>query len=740
MVVGRKDLPASLLVADMQPSVEDDVRIDINDSDNSSAQRATYMNMAANIRPNPDQLHHQTSPASTVFEHHGSDGDLSNTLLGSGTLADPKEKHNAEPKDSWPQRGRALRRTRRAPNPFSRAESRNRANDASIEVNVRFMKKSPTRRSAFYKGRSSSLGELEDIVLEPLAPGQMCASVNEILESDEAPVPTTRKPSARSTSDQYSIRSKKIPWATRTRKLAATSDSKPRSHAETLSARGVIQSTRSGRTPHSDVERLPSSSQTRTRHNEPKGPVENPSTASVLPPEILTKVYKRLSPSDFNSARHSWEDLNRWFPLTAPSDHLYFLPPRTGVDSAKKLRLVSSQGTPRERASVGERFSGHKRSSVFWTQGGLDASDMFVNTDIESESRGRITNGSEHYRAVPLSDGYHLLFIDPNSGVLCLGSDAPFGGPTKLLRKLWFSGPVGEGSPVAYAAASDLRWGVRVVAAYGLGKEQTIWLFSVPIDVFTDGHGRGEQPHIINSFTAISRETARGNADWMPWWGNDGDRLLEWPTFGYGSRTNTTWPLQVRGQQAGQCAGLVDLAIHTGSGVGVTIWAFTRQGIALTWKLDSGTPHHDHMQRLVVQDGTIREIDGNGDIEMCDRPASHPGSDFDATPSQQEQFDGTASSLFPELTRSPRRRRNSSSLEQAAEGQVLMDNLRNHKSRVVIQDDREEDCLKRRNRFETDHSFEAVAMANDSEDIHYGYRRDLVEQLTGVARIDIEIR
>ncbi|OBT87995.1 hypothetical protein VE02_02906 [Pseudogymnoascus sp. 03VT05] len=706
MVVGRKDLPASLLVADMQPSVEDDVRIDINDSDNSSAQRATYMSMAANIRPNPDQLHHQTSPASTVFEHHGSDGDLSNTLLGNGTLADPKGKHNADPKDSWPQRGKALRRTRRAPTPFSRAESRNRANDASIEVNVRFMKKSPTRRSAFYKGRSSSLGELEDIVLEPLAPGQMCASVNEILESDEAPVPTTRKPSARSTSDQYSIRSEKIPWATRTRKLAATSDSKPRSHAENLSARGVIQSTRSGRTAHSDVERLPSSPQSRTRHNEPKGPVENPTTASVLPPEILTKVYKRLSPSDFNSARHS----------------------------------LSSQGTPRERASVGERFSGHKKSSVFWAQGGLDASDMFANTDIESESRGRITNGSEHYRAVPLSDGYHLLFIDPNSGGLCLGSDAPFGGPTKLLRKLWFSGPVGEGSPVAYAAASDLRWGVRVVAAYGLGKEQAIWLFSVPIDVFTDGHGRGEQPHIINSFTAISRETARGNADWMPWWGNDGDHLLEWPTFGYGSKTNTMWPLQVRGQQVGQCAGLVDLAIHTGSGVGVTIWAFTRQGIVLTWKLDSGTPHHDHMQRLAVQDGTIREIDGNGDIEMCDRRASHPGSDFDATPSQQERFDGTASGLFPEVTRSSRRRRNSSSLEQDAEGQVLMDNLRNHKSRVVIQDDREEDCLERRNRFETDHSFEAVAMANDGEDIHYGYRRDLVEKLTGVARIDIEIR
>jgi hypothetical protein len=36
------------------------------------------------------------------------------------------------------------------------------------------------------------------------------------------------------------------------------------------------------------------------------------------------------------------QDLSRWFPLTAPSDFLYFLPPRHGVDNSKKLRLISS--------------------------------------------------------------------------------------------------------------------------------------------------------------------------------------------------------------------------------------------------------------------------------------------------------------------------------------------------------------------------------------------------------------
>ena len=50
------------------------------------------------------------------------------------------------------------------------------------------------------------------------------------------------------------------------------------------------------------------------------------------------------------------QDLNRWFPLTAPSDFLYFLPPRPGVDSAKKLRLISSTCHPKEKGNLRSRF------------------------------------------------------------------------------------------------------------------------------------------------------------------------------------------------------------------------------------------------------------------------------------------------------------------------------------------------------------------------------------------------
>ena len=69
----------------------------------------------------------------------------------------------------------------------------------------------------------------------------------------------------------------------------------------------------------------------------------------------------------------------------------------------------------------------------------------------------------------------HILFTDPPTGLLCLGSDAPIGGPTKLIRKIWFKGPQDQGSAIAYAAGSDLSLGVRVVAAFGTEQEKGIW-------------------------------------------------------------------------------------------------------------------------------------------------------------------------------------------------------------------------------------------------------------------------
>lgn len=510
------------------------------------------------------------------------------------------------------------------------------------------------------------------------------------------------------------------------------------------------------------------------------------------------------------------EDLNRWFPLTAPSDYLYFLPPRAGVDSAKKLRLVSSQGSPAEKATISERFSGRKKHSAFWGMEDVGSMPKGFFTVGDDQVRGDgNTNSprSDHYRAVPLSDGYHLLFTDPASGVLCLGNDAPLGGPTKLLRKLWFSGPAGEGSPIVYAAGSDLRWGVRVVAAYGMGSEQSIWLFSVPADVFTEGMNREASATASRNASAGQGNHQRNPtiADWVPWWGASGQGigLKEWPSLGYGDG-GMMWPVMVRGQEIGHCSELADLAVHSGPEIGITIWAFGRQGVAFTWNVE-GRGDCTVKQRWVVRDGTVREGDGLGDVEMLDSDVLFPDSPGKDDRRQEEErhqrgLRGTASasydgallspeSLSPDEIESPLPRED---FERDADGDVLMEDLLPLPTNIFFGDSDDEEsnagvalemfeaAWRSAGQVEWEKRFSAYAPAVEDEDDIYprnnvgrtadrdgefhgldrgrwdevlgsvqeerlsspegatqGRRRrnvDLVEKLTGVARIDIEIR
>ncbi|RAR12752.1 DUF221-domain-containing protein [Stemphylium lycopersici] len=162
------------------------------------------------------------------------------------------------------------------------------------------------------------------------------------------------------------------------------------------------------------------------------------------------------------------QSLSRWFPLTAPSDYLHFLPPRPGYESAKKLRLISSAAHPGDRPAIASKLFGRPSLSAFWGSFGF-----------ESASHRPGSPGCDHYHAVPLSDGHHILFIDPSSDRLALGCDAPLGGPTKLLRKVLFVPPEQNATPKLYSAAADLSQGIRVAVTYG----DIIMVYSIPPDV-----------------------------------------------------------------------------------------------------------------------------------------------------------------------------------------------------------------------------------------------------------------
>jgi hypothetical protein len=445
--------------------------------------------------------------------------------------------------------------------------------------------------------------------------------------------------------------------------------------------------------------------------------------------------------------------LNRWFPLTAPSDYLFFLPPRTSVDSAKKLRLISSAAKPSERAAISQRaFGGTSQNSPFWERFNYGAtieennaeanSDQSLLLRLRASTHSRAFAGrmdcSDHYRAVPLSDGYHVLFTDPTTGLLCLGSDAPVGGPLKLLRKIWFQGPEGKGSPVAYASGSDMSWGVRVIAAFGAGPEQSIWFFSVPADVFAAN--KGSQSIFGGSYDKTSSSGKSRNMDWVDWWPDRG--LYEWLNNAQetmpGVLPRSVWPVKIRGQEIGTCPLLVDLAVD--SGPSLIVWAFSKEGIARVWRIDDGKNGNVRNIR-VVRDGTIRERDGEGDLEMSDSSGSTPELLESPLSLTQESFDG-ATSLNKATTLTTRFVRRSS-IDEGSQHRVNYDS----EGDVIMED---VDSGDYQQAWPPD-SFEAVVFLQHQDGNLYRTSRgsgeslesigsDFIEGLAGVTRIEIEIR
>jgi hypothetical protein len=212
------------------------------------------------------------------------------------------------------------------------------------------------------------------------------------------------------------------------------------------------------------------------------------------------------------------------------------------------------------------------------------------------------------------------------------------------------------GSPVCYAGASDLSLGVRVVAAFGSGEEQKVWLFSVPSDIFTAN--QCSTCPSAGTWLNTGSIHEHKNLDWINWWPDDG--LQEWLNCEQdsvpGILPRSIWPVKIRGQMIGTCSSLVDLAIDSDSHM--TIWAFSNGGVATVWKIDDGR-NNVVERRWVVRDGTVRESEGDGYIEE----ECVPSQTFDGTASSASSF----SAVFS--TRSERRHR----MELVEEGITRID-------------------------------------------------------------------
>ncbi|KAF1987674.1 hypothetical protein K402DRAFT_420041 [Aulographum hederae CBS 113979] len=293
-------------------------------------------------------------------------------------------------------------------------------------------------------------------------------------------------------------------------------------------------------------------------------------------------------------------ELHRWFPLTSPSDFLYFIPPRVDQDDHYRLRLISSAAHPSQQPAICRRLYAPRNretqsqsgtgTTSFWGPGMPGRNLNLPITTQAAQGAGLSIQHSDHFRAVPLSDGFHIIYMDPPTEKLWFGCDAAFGSPTRLVRKVMLDAPKEGGVPGLYAVADDLSCGARIVASYG----KQLVLFTVPPDVLD--YSRRERMAM-----AKGEEFRHGSSmAWQDWIPRDEERKEWW------HEEEAVWPLRITGVPVAEVEGLVDLAVHCSPEL--TIWAFTLSGQALVWQADAKAEKRNVTERIVDSTGRIVDV------------------------------------------------------------------------------------------------------------------------------------
>lgn len=335
------------------------------------------------------------------------------------------------------------------------------------------------------------------------------------------------------------------------------------------------------------------------------------------------------------------QSLSRWFPLTSPSDHLYFLSPRPGFESAKKLRLISSAAHPSDRPAINRKFFPNPITNSFWAS-------------FSWQGRRRQADGCDQLQAVPLSDGHHVLFIDPFTERLTLGCDAPLGGPTKLLRKVVLNPPElskqsaqSQGVPRFYTTAADMSSGARIVAAYG----DAIVLYSVPPDVLALSKlEQAAESREIYKEPPFSPD-GRHHDHWLNWW--DEPVACDLDNRPESDNDSPIWPISLSGTEIGRLPDICELAVQTTPDI--TVWAFTYTSQCRTWRLCNYAHPVPRAKQYIDRAGLAhgsRPLEYDGHVSVHDAPSSEvliQGEDWETPASERSVvsgFDGSASGVL----------------------------------------------------------------------------------------------
>lgn len=329
----------------------------------------------------------------------------------------------------------------------------------------------------------------------------------------------------------------------------------------------------------------------------------------------------------------SQEDQRRHFPMSQPSEILHFL--QTSSETPMEMRVISSLAGPgvHEHACRQSPFPDHPKKCQFHLLADVQSFSRRTTASTSSLSLVRATH-CHHYRAVPINDGLHIIFVEPRTSLLCIGSNAPIGGPTSLTRAFVCVPPFGKDPsdptkeahvPTAFTVGSDLSWGLRVVAAY----QDRIVLYSVPIDVFNvicrererQGDGVMGDSDLARDWFVDSERFRKRRESLVQNQNGDWEFLL---SVSY-RPTAMMWPFKIYGKEIGRVDNPVELALQSSNG-GARVWAFSAAGEAHIFDIDTFTSASHGIADIPRKRVTL---DSDGNLESCrmvDRFESGPSS------------------------------------------------------------------------------------------------------------------
>ncbi|KAK0374204.1 F-box domain-containing protein [Colletotrichum limetticola] len=386
------------------------------------------------------------------------------------------------------------------------------------------------------------------------------------------------------------------------------------------------------------------------------GTADCPPRSVAICPHRSYVAFGSSSAIEIHNNDRSAKQNARRFALSTPSDYIYFLPPGDANDPRRKLRLISA-------ASISDCHAGSLQDVL----GGLgfneidftpqvpviisrletseleeDASNVytimeqqlsaslgpFANQRSQWTRTGRVLprprlSTADNYRAVPLSDGSHILFTDPKTRYLSLVCDDPKWSRAGIVTKVKFCPPAAacESAPLMYAVGRDLVHGVRIAAVFSTTRwtegegfqpgEQILAFYTIPPDMFRD---------LSNTNSLLSLVDSQGEHQWAHWWPtlqHTVQQFLKAKNGGLNSKDNQNprpkFPIDVYGQVVAVCSGIVNLSM--GLGPDMMIWAFGREGLARCWALNTGNTKLVR-RHAILGDGSMRKVDGDGDLTM----------------------------------------------------------------------------------------------------------------------------